>query len=107
MSSAFQPDFIRGGPESRFDNVCGLRYALPTQPPTQLFTAYLEHVDTQALSKRSIKLGYTPEVLTAAGEFLSSTLYRYHNALHLSRGHCDNVGIDGFPECGSSNLCGI
>lgn len=53
--------------------------------PCYLFSPATDHIDTSALSRRRIKLGFTPDVLTFAGEWIfnvqgSSTLTFYEVA---------------------------
>ncbi len=57
----------------------------------------IEHFDTSELSKRGVRMGYTPDVLTDAGAKAFTTINAWINANASCRPHC-NVGAHGWQE---------
>ena len=58
---------------SRFDDVGRIRYVYlrPIGESKKFMILQLDHVDVKEISKRKLKLGYTPDVLSDAGAWSS------------------------------------
>ena len=59
-----------------------------------------DHVDLPELVKRDIKIGYTPDVLTAAGKYRFSFAVNDMSVSSLSRRFIRHAGSDGREKCG-------